>query len=248
MSAAERGTSHLSLTPAGLQGYFRQSAQPLTSLMFLLPMLLFHEIGTWYYAFCAGQAATQRPVLAFNFLHRFFAMFGATGVLLPALAVVAILFAQHLFRRDRWRISGLVLSGMLLESVLLTAPLLILFETCPDGPVRWRNVVDYIGAGVYEELLFRLIAFTVLVILLVDMCKIPKNWAYPSMVVSTAIVFAGYHYLGKPIVWHTFAFRATAGAYLGVIFLLRGFGVTAGAHVVYNLIFLTRLAIAPDAF
>ena len=34
--------------------------------------------------------------------------------------------------------------------------------------------------------------------------------------------------------WDKFVFRAAAGTYLGAVFALRGFGIAAGAHILWN--------------
>jgi hypothetical protein len=88
---------------------------------------------------------------------------------------------------------------------------------------------------VYEELLFRLIAFTVMSFVFTDLLEIRKARAALLMVATSAILFSCYHYLGsEPFRFWTFAFRTLAGVYFGAVFLCRGFGVTAGAHVAYD--------------
>jgi hypothetical protein len=66
------------------------------------------------------------------------------------------------------------------------------------------------------------------------------------MVSISSLLFAGYHYLGsEPFIWQTFAFRTAAGLYFGVIFVFRGFGITAGSHAAYDvLIVLLRLLLS----
>jgi hypothetical protein len=63
------------------------------------------------------------------------------------------------------------------------------------------------------------------------------------MVFVSAGLFALYHYwdTSEPFVGRIFAFRTAAGVYFGVIFLLRGFGVTAASHAVYDIIFTATL-------
>jgi membrane protease YdiL (CAAX protease family) len=98
-------------------------------------------------------------------------------------------------------------------------------------------VVLSVGAGIYEELLFRLIAITVLNIFLVDVFELRVQYAIPIIIVATAILFSAYHYLGnEPFQAGTFFFRAALGVYLAGIFIYRGFGITVGSHTVYDLI------------
>jgi len=132
---------------------------------------------------------------------------------------------------------------MAAEGAFLGVPLLAVGIVClrylmamgsanPD----WRGmIVLSIGAGIYEELVFRLIAFTLLHLLLVDLLGISKVWAGIGTVLAASLLFSLYHYLGpEPFDWRIFAFRTFAGIYFGVTFLFRGFGITACAHSSYD--------------
>jgi hypothetical protein len=82
---------------------------------------------------------------------------------------------------------------------------------------------------------FRLIAFTLLHLLLVDLLNLPKIWAGALTVLAASILFSLYHYLGHESPnWYNFAFRVFAGVYFGLVFLFRGFGITACSHASYD--------------
>jgi membrane protease YdiL (CAAX protease family) len=105
------------------------------------------------------------------------------------------------------------------------------------------SLVTPLGAGIYEELVFRLIGFTVLNLILLDLLHFPKPLGILLIVLISAFLFSAYHYLGyEAFQWRTFVFRTAAGVYFGTIFLLRGFGVTAGSHAAYDLIVAALLA------
>jgi hypothetical protein len=239
---------------AGSGSYFDRSALPLTSLLFLAPLIIAYEVGTRWYSSFPGIAA-------FSDLQHFFNLFGATDPYMPATAVVSILLACHILRRDPWTVRAGTLLWMVGESIMYAIPLLtpwyvfqhyLLLHPNADA---WRQLlVLSIGAGVYEELVFRLILFHLLHILLIDLLKVPKRRAIPLMVVSSAVLFSLYHYQlpflrfswftgSEPFDWQSFTFRTLAGIYFGMIFLWRGFGLTAGAHASYDIIIvLLRLA------
>jgi hypothetical protein len=62
------------------------------------------------------------------------------------------------------------------------------------------------------------------------------------VVLLSAVIFSGYHYLGaETFQFRTFAFRSLAGIYFGVLFLTRGFGVTAATHAAYDILVLLVL-------
>jgi membrane protease YdiL (CAAX protease family) len=244
--AARAGRASVRSTArSALLNYLKQSERPLQSLVFLLPLILIYEIG-WRFA--------RTRLLAFLLLRQFFALFGANASFLPALLLVGILLTWHFLSRDKWKIHVNTIVGMYLESVLLALPLLALAAAVARWQLRpllgaFENgfpdqVIIAMGAGIYEEMIFRLIALTLLNILIVDILRIPKNRGAILMVLISGAMFSFYHYLGpEKFVWTTCLFRTIAGIYFGAIFLSRGFGVTAGCHAVYDMIVCAAIGI-----
>jgi hypothetical protein len=228
--------------PVRVEGYFQRSELPLASLAFLLPLVVLYEVGTHHLPWNTGGHGEQR-IIAFALMQRFFLLFGASGRYLPAMAVVGILLAWHIARRDEWRVQISTLVGMVVESLCLALPLLLIGrlaayyvpQMAPPHSDTANLLILSIGAGVYEELMFRLIGFTMLNFLLIDLLKIHKSWSYLLMVLISAVAFAGYHYLGEPFHWQTFAFRTVAGIYFGIVFIFRGIGITSGVHASYDI-------------
>jgi hypothetical protein len=100
------------------------------------------------------------------------------------------------------------------------------------------RALTFVGAGIYEEVLFRLLllpaCFTAFRILRAG----PRSSAALS-VLATSLMFALAHYVGPAgdaLVPYTFCFRAVAGMYFAILFMQRGFGITVGAHAAYDLI------------
>jgi hypothetical protein len=221
----------------GPEDYLGQSELPLASLLFVLPLIVLYEVGTRHFV------ANER-IIAFNLMQDFFNLFGASGKYLPALAVVGILLTWHIARNDPWRVRPGTLLGMGLESAALGLPLIAMsvlsalyLPLMPTSQEDWRGLfVLSLGAGIYEELVFRLIAFTLLHLILIDLINLPRFAGLLLMVLISAVLFAVYHYLGsETFEWRSFLFRTSAGVYFGAVFLLRGFGITAGAHAAYDL-------------
>jgi hypothetical protein len=214
--------------------YLQQSQLPLHCLVFLLPLMAIYEFFSPFF---------NQHIYAAKMMADFFRMLGATGRMMPALAVVSILLAWHIARKDKWAIQMNILWGMLAESVILAVPLILIgliliryipLQRCAAG--LGTSYILSMGAGIYEELVFRLIGFTLLTIIFVDLMKMVPWKANLLMVVICAILFSAYHYLGsEPFQWRSFIFRAVAGVYFGGIFWGRGFGVTAGCHSAYDI-------------
>lgn len=219
--------------------YWTQSQLPLTCLAFLMTPMVIYELGTRY--------ITRQEIIAFRLLQDFFYFFGATGPHLPALAIVGILLAWHIARNDVWVVKPPVLGRMGLESLLLAIPViglsLIAAHYVPrlplmaTGPSKTGMLVLSCGAGIYEELVFRLIAFTLLNLVLVDVFKTRKQLSSLLIVLIPAVLFSLYHYMGhERFTLQSFVFRTLAGIYFGITFLFRGFGITAGSHAAYDII------------
>jgi membrane protease YdiL (CAAX protease family) len=233
------------------KGYFQKSELPLASLAFVLPMIVLYEVGTWFFASDPTHHNEQR-IIAFNLMQQFFHIFGASGRYLPAMAVVGILLSWHIARRDNWQVDMRYIAGMALESLLLAIPLIFLgFAAARYLPLLSFNtpplsmLVLSIGAGIYEELVFRLIACTVLSFLLIDVLELRKPVGYVLIVLISSLLFSFYHYLGnETFQWRSFVFRTVAGIYFGIVFTFRGFGVSAGTHAAYDILVLLLRSVA----
>lgn len=229
--------------PGWLGGYLDYTETPLASLWFILPMLLLHDLGVRHLAPIAGRLVEYR-VTAFCLMGRFFEWFGAYGHLLPACAVVAVLLAWHWARNDPWVFNSLALVGMVVESVAWAIPLAGVYflagvqVSLGPPPPEWKLLSClYLGAGIYEEMVFRLACFAALSFLLIDMGHFRPTIGIPLVVVIAAIAFSAYHLLGSEhLPWQGFVFVTLRGVYYGTIFLYRGFGLCVGVHASYDLI------------
>lgn len=212
-------------------------ARPLEALVFLLPLIAFCEI--------VALSRPQDRVIAYDLLRRFFELFGSAGMWAPGLGVIAILLATHAASRERWTVRWPRVGGLYLEAIGLALPLLAfnwaVAMVGSDGTTVGTGQFDQaaigIGAGIYEELVFRLILISVVVIVGVDLLRLDRGAVAVTAVFLSALAFAAHHH--RPIGSETFelgtfAFRTIAGIYLAIIFWFRGYGSAAGCHAAYN--------------
>lgn len=221
----------------------RLLSKPLDTLVFVLPFILFYEIGSL--SVHTGGDARER-VVAFHLLRFFFELFGSTGVQMPALAVIIILLATHIVSRRPWTIDRRAVGWMYAESAALAAPLLLfnlVLTAAPTHPAdqghRFAELVLGVGAGVYEELVFRLVLISIIVIIGSDLLHFATRPTLVFAVVFSALAFAAHHHppLGSdPFSLRSFIFRTIAGLYLGALFVYRGYGPAAGTHAIYNIL------------
>ncbi len=107
------------------------------------------------------------------------------------------------------------------------------------------DIVTGIGAGIYEELVFRLILICALMIFFENLLHIDRNLSILFSVIGSALLFSLHHHFvflngtltgGEPFTLPRFVFRMFAGVYFAVIFAYRGFGIVAGTHAFYDVI------------
>jgi membrane protease YdiL (CAAX protease family) len=237
------GTDAVAIDPGAATGYLGRSARPLASLVFLLPFLVLYEVGTRL--LLTDPVQGTQHIVAFTILQHFFALFGASGRHLPALTVVAILLSWHIARKDAWAVKMGTLFGMSLESIALTLPLIVFGMflphyfpmSAPSGESLGQTIVLSLGAGVYEELVFRMILCTALATVLRNVLGLNTRLSMLLLVVISATLFSAYHYLGtESFHWRIFVFRIGAGIYFTMVFLTRGFGITSGSHMAYDIL------------
>ena len=229
----------------------RLLSRPLEALIFLIPLILFYEIGCILLQPATYGTPGQERVVAFHLLQVFFQLFGSTGVWMPGLAVIVILIATHIVSKHPWLVRRRAVGLMYIESAAAALPLLVFNHllraspapSIPEGHVLTDAILG-VGAGVYEELVFRLILISLIVMVGTDLLGLPKTITTAAAVLLSAIAFSAHHHppLGsEPFSTTKFLFRAGAGLYLGVLFVFRGYGPAAGTHAAYNLM-VTLLA------
>lgn len=219
--------------------YLAKTRRPLNCLMCLLPLLAAYEAGQMFY---------RDDLLAPASLAALLEPFGAPARLVPPVLIVLVLLSWHVLSRQAWHVDGEVLLGMYAESVVAMMPLFGLSKLLATVAASFSGlaagglpadkaalVLSGIGAGIYEEFLFRLIAIGLLLVLTVDVLNAPRKPMVVVAIVLSSVVFSLSHFLGTgQFHWGSFIFRALAGAYLAVIYVFRGFGIAVGTHACYN--------------
>lgn len=229
--------------------YFRESETAVAALVLLLPLVVLYEVGTWYWTFDPIDQ-TETRIVAFSLLRDSLAACGATARWVAPACVISLLLGLALVQREKWTMRIWTPIVMALESVILALPLLVvgmlvsryiplasgnLMSARDIGP----SVVLAIGAGIYEELIFRLLAFSVLHFMLCDFIGLSHRVSLPVIVICSGVAFSLYHYWGtEAFAWQSFLFRTLAGLYFGGLYLTRGFGVTACSHASYDIVVL----------
>ena len=101
-----------------------------------------------------------------------------------------------------------------------------------------EQVLRYLGAGIYEETMFRLMLFTLLYWVF-EFADFSPLLALNLAALASGLVFSAAHHLeasAEPFHAAVFLYRSLAGFYFAWIYHLRGFGIAIGAHAGYNLL------------
>jgi membrane protease YdiL (CAAX protease family) len=214
--------------------YWAESRRPLASLVFIAPLLLIYEIGVLTFGVQNGADAFMRRVLdGLGFGQHF---------LLPVLTLF-ILLGWHYLSREPWQLSGGIISGMAVESVLLGIVLRVVsfvqnaVLSLSIGE-KITNAIGFLGAGIYEELLFRLILLSLLA-WVIRRFGATQRVSTVTAVILSSVLFALAHHLGvngEPFNFYHVLFRCIAGVFFSILFIYRGFGITAGSHAMYDII------------
>jgi membrane protease YdiL (CAAX protease family) len=255
--------------------YLERTSRPVYAIVYLLPFIVFYELGTILIN-TDVLSQTQVRVVAFVWLQELLRHLGFGGKFLwaaPALVVVVILLAYQYVSGKRWWVCFSDMLPMTIECILLAIPLIVLslFLHTPSvtqnfvtddiaaalrlaaapsaapqsSPLLLADIVTGVGAGIYEELLFRLILICTLLMLFQDVLGWSKNNSIVLAVLVSAALFGAHHHIdflsgrqneGDLFDWAKFIFRTMAGVYFAVLFAIRGFGITAGTHAFYDII------------
>ncbi len=224
-------------------------ARPLDALVFLTPLMLLFGGA----AHMAGGRIDVSPdrVTAYALVNQFLRLFGPVAAWAPAGVVTVILLATHAASRQPWRVHWGQVAWMYLEACLFALPLLLLNRSLPlgwlssDRSAWFADLALGVGAGVYEELVFRLVFISFVVLVGADLLRLDRGGVAVAAVILSALLFAAHHHepLGvEPFTWGRFVFRSLAGTYLAAIFWYRGYGPAAGCHAAYNVIIVALTA------
>jgi hypothetical protein len=228
-----------------LKAYLEETRRPIYSAVLVLPFVLVYQIGVWAFhsqTINGGDALIRRlmQLLSVN------TAFASTVVLLVCfivwqvrtkaswkveperlgvLLIESVLFAEILFRLNGW---------LSMQLPRQTAPMSV-----PAGAEQGglMSFVLYCGAGVYEELVFRVLLLGLLTLVCTKLLQMEKVQAAVWSVVVGALLFSLFHYIGPEgdrFQINSFLQRMLAGLYFAALYVTRSFGIAAASHALYD--------------
>ena len=242
------GPAHSAPTDLQPGPYWYASKQPLEILVFLAPFILVYEIGL------LGILRSNEGLVLTNQAHKliveFFERLGVLGwgVALPGIVLIVLLLIWQVIQRRPWRVDFGVVGMMWVESMLLVIPLYVLARFISTAPMLVEptavpfglesnlltGVVVGIGAGLYEELIFRWLMIAVIHAVVCDLFRGSNRLGLGIALVVSSVAFAWYHPLDGTGMG-TKIFYVLGGFYFGLLFIVRGFGIVAAVHALYDI-------------
>ena len=232
--------------------YLLKSRTSFYSFLFTLPLFFLYEINilflSWDDILVVRNGA---DFLMRNILESFdiYGLYGLGLVFFLGLLVTYIFFIKE---DQQQQVNVNFLFIMLAESMLWSAVLyFLLFKFMvllmnPVGKTILQQVTLAIGAGIYEEFLFRVLLIAGLSGILGFVFMWDKTFKNIIAVVLSGGIFSAFHFMGEYgdfFSMELFLIRFFAGLILGVLYMYRGFGITAYTHSIYDLIVLIRMTL-----
>ncbi len=225
-----------------LGGYWKETRRPIYSAALVLPFFMIYHAGTLFLrtTYLNGADALIIRVLS---------AFSVQSMFASALVLLACFVIWQLRTRASWKIDSGKLAALFVESLGFALLLYFAFgwlsvhlihaAAVPATPARMERLVLYCGAGIYEELVFRGFLLGLLLLILKRLVGMKPTAAAAVAVLIAAGLFSLFHYIGPAsdaFTLASFVQRMMGGLYFSLLFVTRGFGLTAASHALYDII------------
>lgn len=230
----------------GLRSYLDDSRDLFNSVLLLVPLFLFYQVGI---------LATGNLRNGVDFItSSLFALFDGsmTGYLAFNAMVLAGFAVAIITLRKKGHWQPRIIPWVLLESTVYALVFgtvviamirglglggLLDIGLAADAP-RQMGFIDKVvmsaGAGLYEEIVFRLVLMGGLFWLARSVMGMPRFVGAALALVISSVVFSAVHHITEPFTMSAFTFRVFAGAAFALLYQTRGLAVAAYTHALYD--------------
>ena len=232
--------------------YFLQTRSSFYSFLFTIPLFFIYEVGILFLSKDDILVVRNGADFLMRSILESFGIFGLYG--LGAIFLIGFIITYIYFFNDKSNnsIRADYLFIMIFESAcwalilyfLLSKFMLVLMN--PIGKTITQQVTLAVGAGIYEEFLFRVMLISGLTGIIDFVFLWSEKVRKAAALIIAAGIFSAFHFVGDYgdfFSMELFLLRFFAGIVLGVLYIARGFGITAYAHSIYDLIVLIQITI-----
>lgn len=232
-----------------IQDYLHKSKSPFYSFIITLPIFLLYELGlflmqgTEFSYIKNGADALIEDMIATLGFDIFYI---SSSVFLLAFFITAYYQKKNY---DSFAIYKSYLSIMLFESFfyalllfLLLGNMSIYLMDISVDDIKF-NIILSLGAGMYEELIFRVFSIFILYKLISFLFKSMGHFSTQFFaLLFSSVFFSLFHFMGtESFNQEALTIRIIAGALLGILYINRGFGITAITHSFYDIFVIFQL-------
>jgi membrane protease YdiL (CAAX protease family) len=234
------------------KGYFALTRTLAYSCLFVLPLVVIYELLLFFYNRSAVFGI--RNGADFIIKKALFSFGGIPGIILGVLLLSVLTVAIiYQLRKSGHTLRGKYFGFMLLESFIYAAFFGVVIGNLtrivlPGINIALGNGITKagpglkltlaLGAGIYEELLFRVILVSLFYGILYLLFKKWPTWTkYLLAALISAFIFSVFHYIGPygdSFTVYSFVFRFFAGLALNALYIYRGFGIAVWTHALYD--------------
>ena len=232
--------------------YLLKSKTSFYSFLFTLPLFFLYEINILFLSWDDILVVRNGADFLMRNILESFGIYGLYGLGLVFFLGLLITYIFFIKEDQQQEVNVNFLFIMLAESMLWSVVLyFLLFKFMvllmnPVGKTILQQVTLAIGAGIYEEFLFRVLLIAGLSGILGFVFMWDKTFKNIIAVVLSGGIFSAFHFMGEYgdfFSMELFLIRLFAGLILGVLYMYRGFGITAYTHSIYDLIVLIRMTL-----
>jgi hypothetical protein len=224
-------------------------SDPLTSLLLVFPLFVIYQIGVLSMPSTYNGADLLTSQML-HLLHGNSVTYLLVNLVLAAAFVVLVLvlrrkntfdprlFLPVLLESSIYALTmGSLICFVMIDFLHIDPKLAIACATAPEqaGPIA--KLVLSLGAGVHEELLFRLIMVGGGTWLLTRALGLRRWLAVGLAMLISSVLFSAAHHVigGEPFRVGAFVYRLLCGLVFATIFQTRGFAVAVYTHALYDI-------------
>jgi len=229
--------------------YFEYSKNILVSILFISPFIFLYEfICFFYFKNSSFQIRNSADIIIRNIFNNF----GSYAEAIYSLSLLSSIMFLYFINKDKKQLdiqfSYLVL--MFFEGCIFGFILLLILNDLNFTLISTNvyqtnlllNLYLSIGAGIWEEILFRVILFSLLIKIFSLILKDNNLIIIILSIIISSIIFSLFHYIGQgadQIDLNSFIIRFIGGLLLCSLYYFRGFGVSVIAHISYDFILVS---------
>ena len=229
--------------------YFQYSKNILSSLLFIFPLLLLYEFIA-FFKFNNADIIIRNT--ADTIIRDFIKLFTENVLLVQSIIILFFLIFYYIYNKNHinnHEFNIKYISFMYIEGFLYG--LLLIFFLNGLNIFQRLDVFQYndyiisfylcLGAGIWEEVLFRLIIFNFFIYFTSLFLKHSFITLFLPIFISS-VIFSLFHYIGSfsdTFTLYSFIIRFVGGVYLAVIYYYRGLGIAMFSHFIYDFLIVS---------